>query len=172
MTSTPTTLRVVASTALALAAAAAQAEMSAEELAKLAQNPVGNLISLPFQNNTNFNTGPLSGTQNSPSISTNFASCSRSRSNSLDRFAISGSLLERKGAATRAGADGSPLCVAASGLSGQLQGEVTAALGALVGMLIVGLGVKIGVHYLPAQVGATLFVLGLTFAIHRHWTFR
>ena len=34
------------------------AEMSAEELAKLAQNPVGNLISLPFQNNTNLNFGP------------------------------------------------------------------------------------------------------------------
>jgi hypothetical protein len=42
----------------------AHAEMSAEELAKLAQNPVGNLISVPFQNNTNFNYGPLSGTQN------------------------------------------------------------------------------------------------------------
>ncbi len=40
------------------------AEMSAEELAKLAQNPVGNLISVPFQNNTNFNVGPLDGTQN------------------------------------------------------------------------------------------------------------
>jgi hypothetical protein len=38
--------------------------MSAEELAKLAQNPVGNLISLPFQNNTNFNFGPEKGTQN------------------------------------------------------------------------------------------------------------
>ncbi len=38
--------------------------MSAEELAKLAQNPVGNLISVPFQNNTNFNFGPLKGTQN------------------------------------------------------------------------------------------------------------
>ena len=43
---------------------AAQAEMSAEELAKLAQNPVGNLISVPFQNNTNFNFGPEKGTQN------------------------------------------------------------------------------------------------------------
>jgi hypothetical protein len=42
----------------------AQAELSAEELAKLAQNPVGNLVSVPFQNNTNFNVGPLSGTQN------------------------------------------------------------------------------------------------------------
>ena len=38
--------------------------MSAEELAKLAQNPVGNLISVPFQNNTNFNFGPVKGTQN------------------------------------------------------------------------------------------------------------
>ena len=42
----------------------ALAEMSAEELAKLAQNPVGNLISLPFQNNTNLNFGPEKGTQN------------------------------------------------------------------------------------------------------------
>lgn len=42
----------------------AWAEMSAEELAKLAQNPVGNLISLPFQNNTNLNFGPEQGTQN------------------------------------------------------------------------------------------------------------
>ena len=62
-----TNSRWLASAALAAALAAtgpAQAEMSAEELAKLAQNPVGNLISVPFQNNTNFNVGPLSGTQN------------------------------------------------------------------------------------------------------------
>jgi len=39
-------------------------EMSAEELAKLAQNPVGNMISVPFQNNTNLNYGPEKGTQN------------------------------------------------------------------------------------------------------------
>ena len=45
-------------------AAPAYAAMSAEELAKLAQNPVGNLISVPFQNNTNFNYGPQSDTQN------------------------------------------------------------------------------------------------------------
>ena len=50
--------------ALLQTAVTSHAEMSAEELAKLAQNPVGNLISLPFQNNTNFNVGPLSGTQN------------------------------------------------------------------------------------------------------------
>ena len=48
----------------ALAATHARAELSAEELAKLAQNPVGNLISLPFQNNTNLNFGPEKGTQN------------------------------------------------------------------------------------------------------------
>jgi hypothetical protein len=42
----------------------AHAEMSKEELAKLSQNPVANLISVPFQNNTNFNYGPLDGTQN------------------------------------------------------------------------------------------------------------
>jgi hypothetical protein len=64
---TGTGTRALAATAMAaalLAAAPAYAELSAEELAKLAQNPVGNLISVPFQNNTNFNVGPLSGTQN------------------------------------------------------------------------------------------------------------
>jgi len=45
-------------------AAPARAELSAEELAKIAQNPVGNMISVPFQNNTNFNFGPEKGTQN------------------------------------------------------------------------------------------------------------
>lgn len=38
-------------------------ELSAEDLAKLAQNPVANLISVPFQNNTNFNYGPERGAQ-------------------------------------------------------------------------------------------------------------
>ena len=48
----------------ALIPVAAHAELSAEELAKLAQNPVGNLISLPFQNNTNLNYGPFKKNQN------------------------------------------------------------------------------------------------------------
>ncbi len=47
-----------------LAAPPARAALSAEELAKLAQNPVGNLISVPFQNNANLNFGPEKGTQN------------------------------------------------------------------------------------------------------------
>ena len=43
-------------TALALALAApARAEMTAEELAKAVQNPVANLISVPFQTDTDFN---------------------------------------------------------------------------------------------------------------------
>lgn len=42
----------------------ARAALSAEELAKLAQNPIANLISVPFQNNTNFGFGPQGGTQN------------------------------------------------------------------------------------------------------------
>jgi hypothetical protein len=54
----------LASTAAALVAAPARAELSAEELAKLAQNPVGNLISVPFQNNTNLNVGSDKRTQN------------------------------------------------------------------------------------------------------------
>ena len=48
---------------LLLSSGAARAEMSPEELAKLAQNPIGNLVSVPFQNNTNFNYGPLEKTQ-------------------------------------------------------------------------------------------------------------
>jgi hypothetical protein len=40
-------------------------EDQTEELAKAAQNPVANLISLPFQNNTNFGYGPRDKTQNS-----------------------------------------------------------------------------------------------------------
>jgi len=42
----------------------ALAEQSTEELAKAAQNPIANMISLPFQNNTNLNIGPNDATQN------------------------------------------------------------------------------------------------------------
>lgn len=42
----------------------AQAELSKEELAKMAQNPVANLVSVPLQNNTNFNYGEDGRTQN------------------------------------------------------------------------------------------------------------
>ncbi|MEP7102225.1 MAG: GtrA family protein [Burkholderiales bacterium] len=49
---------------------------------------------------------------------------------------------------------------------------LTAVLGALLGMAIVALGVRLGLHYLIAQVIATLASLVLTFAINRAWTFR
>ena len=39
-------------------------ENSLEEMAKSAQNPVAAMISVPFQNNTNFNVGPEEETQN------------------------------------------------------------------------------------------------------------
>jgi hypothetical protein len=47
-----------------LVAMPAHGEPSAEDLAKAAQNPIGNMISVPFQNNTNFGVGPEGGTQN------------------------------------------------------------------------------------------------------------
>jgi hypothetical protein len=53
---------IVAITTAAFATSAT-AELSEEELAKLAQNPVGNLISVPFQYNANLNYGPDKGTQ-------------------------------------------------------------------------------------------------------------
>jgi len=39
-------------------------ETATADLAKAAQNPLASMISLPFQNNTNTNVGPLDGTQN------------------------------------------------------------------------------------------------------------
>lgn len=44
-------------------AAPPSAEQQAEELQKETQNPVANLISVPLQNNTNFNYGPFNRTQ-------------------------------------------------------------------------------------------------------------
>ena len=48
----------------------------------------------------------------------------------------------------------------------------TALAGALLGMVIVGVGVRLGLHYLAAQVVATGAALLLTFAVNRAWTFR
>ena len=43
---------------------------------------------------------------------------------------------------------------------------------ALLGMALVALGVRLGIHYLIAQAAATLASLVLTFAVNRYWTFR
>lgn len=48
----------------AVAATAPSAAQSKEALAKASQNPLASMISLPFQNNTNFNVGPDNQTQN------------------------------------------------------------------------------------------------------------
>ena len=56
-------LVVVVAAVASLAAAPLRAETDSADLAKLAQNPVGNLVSVPFQNNTNFDVGPRDGTQ-------------------------------------------------------------------------------------------------------------
>ena len=53
-----------------------------------------------------------------------------------------------------------------------LKFQGTALFGAVVGMVVVGAGVALGLHYLAAQVLATLLSLLLTFAINRAWTFR
>ncbi len=50
------------------AANADQPKLSPEQLAKLAQNPVGNLVSVPFQNNTYPRFGPERGTLNTLNI--------------------------------------------------------------------------------------------------------
>jgi len=50
--------------AMATATVAMGQEKSDEELAKAAQNPIADMISLPFQNNINFDVGPLEKTQN------------------------------------------------------------------------------------------------------------
>jgi hypothetical protein len=49
----------MAMTLLASMRANSQAGASSEELAKIAQNPVGNLISVPIQENANLNAGPF-----------------------------------------------------------------------------------------------------------------
>jgi len=57
------TLKTLSLAVLLLPAGIASAQ-STEDLAKAAQNPIANMISLPFQNNTNLNIGSDDSTQN------------------------------------------------------------------------------------------------------------
>ena len=57
-------LIVISRGALAADSAAAGQKQSVDELAKAVQNPIANLISVPFQNNTSFEFGPQEKTQN------------------------------------------------------------------------------------------------------------
>ena len=51
-----------------LCSANAYAEQTAEELAKKTQNPVADLISVPFQNNLDFGVGPHNRAKNTLNI--------------------------------------------------------------------------------------------------------
>ena len=59
-----TVSRLVALVVATCWAPTSMAEESAADLARASQNPVADMISLPFQNNTNYNMGPDDDTQN------------------------------------------------------------------------------------------------------------
>ncbi len=52
-----------------------------------------------------------------------------------------------------------------------LRFQITAVVGAMLSFALVALGVRIGLHYLLAQIAATLINLGVTFEINRRWSF-
>ena len=52
-----------------------------------------------------------------------------------------------------------------------LRFQVTACVGAAISFTIVAVGTRMGVHYLIAQVVATLVALVVTFEINRRWSF-
>jgi putative flippase GtrA len=56
-------------------------------------------------------------------------------------------------------------------LGGWLRFQITAVIGALLSFALVALGVRLGLHYLLAQVVATLVNLVVTFEINRRWSF-
>ncbi|MGE5103364.1 MAG: neuromedin U [Betaproteobacteria bacterium] len=59
-----TAAAIIGSLVLVIIPAPALAQQSNEELAKAAQNPIASMISLPFQDNVNFDVGPKKQTQN------------------------------------------------------------------------------------------------------------
>lgn len=52
-----------------------------------------------------------------------------------------------------------------------LRFQVTAVIGAVLSFSLVAAGVRVGLHYLLAQIVATLINLGVTFEINRRWSF-
>ena len=63
-----TRLLLVAAAIAMVAVSPAQAQQDNTAMAKLAQNPVGNVYNLPFQNNTDFKVGPNEATNNTLNI--------------------------------------------------------------------------------------------------------
>ena len=56
-------------------------------------------------------------------------------------------------------------------LAAWLRFQVTAVFGALFSFVLVALGVRLGAHYVLAQIVATLINLVVTFEINRRWSF-
>ena len=52
-----------------------------------------------------------------------------------------------------------------------LRFQVTAVIGAVLSFALVALGVRLGLHYLLAQIVATLINVVVTFEINRRWSF-
>lgn len=52
-----------------------------------------------------------------------------------------------------------------------LRFQATALLGALLSFAVVGIGVRMGLHYLLAQVPATLLAVLVTYEVNRRWSF-
>ena len=53
-----------------------------------------------------------------------------------------------------------------------LRFQALALAGALLGMVIVAVAVRVGIYYVLAQMAATGIVMLLTFVLNRAWTFR
>ena len=53
-----------------------------------------------------------------------------------------------------------------------LRFQALALVGALIGMAIVAVAVRLGGYYVMAQMAATAIVMLLTFVLNREWTFR
>jgi putative flippase GtrA len=60
---------------------------------------------------------------------------------------------------------------AGASIGGWLRFQITAAIGAVLSFALVALGVRVGLHYLLAQIVATLINLVVTFEINRRWSF-
>ena len=56
-------------------------------------------------------------------------------------------------------------------LAAWLRFQVTALVGAVLSFALVAAGTRLGVHYLLAQIAATLVTLVVTFEINRRWSF-
>jgi putative flippase GtrA len=56
-------------------------------------------------------------------------------------------------------------------LAAWLRFQVTAVFGALLSFVLVAVGVRLGAHYVLAQIVATLVNLVVTFEINRRWSF-